>query len=116
MLQVSEDKDALYYPFIHVRDEAWLKATLLYFPCLFRMVPPGFELNDSPLAKLLSELHGARQEPMLRSYDLDSFEAYQAGERLAKRLQADLKNEHRFAESFSRLATLAAYKTDSSFQ
>jgi hypothetical protein len=41
------DRGALYYPFIHVKDEHWLKATLLCFPFLDRMVPSGYEVNVS---------------------------------------------------------------------
>ena len=40
------DRDALYYPYIHVRDPQWLKATLLVFPHVKRMVPPNFKTED----------------------------------------------------------------------
>jgi hypothetical protein len=35
------DRAALYYPYIHIRSEYWLKATLLNFPKVYRMVPFG---------------------------------------------------------------------------
>jgi hypothetical protein len=38
---MSEDRAALYYPYIHIRSEHWLKATLLTFPKVYRMVPLG---------------------------------------------------------------------------
>jgi hypothetical protein len=45
------DRNALYYPYIHVRDVNWLKATLLCFRQVRRMVPPDFHLNDLPELK-----------------------------------------------------------------
>jgi hypothetical protein len=36
---VSASRPALYYPYIHIRSEHWLKATLLCFPRVFRMIP-----------------------------------------------------------------------------
>jgi hypothetical protein len=37
----------LYYPFIHVRDESWLKLTSLYWNRMGRIVPEGYRLRDS---------------------------------------------------------------------
>ncbi|RAO40487.1 hypothetical protein GAR06_06233 [Micromonospora saelicesensis] len=37
----------LYYPFIHFRDEAWLKHTSLYWDRMARIVPTGYGLRDS---------------------------------------------------------------------
>ncbi|MGI5146851.1 DUF6236 family protein [Plantactinospora sp. CA-294935] len=37
----------LYYPFIHFRDEAWLKLTSLYWDGMGRIVPAGYSLRDS---------------------------------------------------------------------
>jgi hypothetical protein len=34
---------ALYYPYIHVRDERWLKMALLYWDRIRRIVPHGFK-------------------------------------------------------------------------
>ena len=39
---VALDRDALYYPFIHITDVNWLKATLLCFPRVRRMVPQSY--------------------------------------------------------------------------
>jgi hypothetical protein len=36
------DRDALHYPYIHIRDVNWLKGTPLCFPQVRRMVPPDF--------------------------------------------------------------------------
>jgi hypothetical protein len=43
----------LYYPYIHFRDESWLKMAALYWPRMARVVPPGYRTRDSELAKRL---------------------------------------------------------------
>jgi Family of unknown function (DUF6236) len=37
----------LYYPFIQFRDDSWLKLAALYWDRIGRIVPPGYELQDS---------------------------------------------------------------------
>jgi hypothetical protein len=39
---------ALYYPYIHIRSEDWLKTTLLYAPNVRRIVPEGYTPEDQP--------------------------------------------------------------------
>ncbi len=51
---MSADR-ALYYPYIHFRDERWLKSTLLVFPKVLRMIPEGYDPKDSP------EVHGLQR-------------------------------------------------------
>jgi len=43
-----EEKYALYYPYIHIRDSEWLKSTLLWFGQVRRIVPEQYTLNDPP--------------------------------------------------------------------
>lgn len=45
----------LYYPYVHFRDQAWIKAAALYWPGLARVVPPGFPLADPDLVKALRD-------------------------------------------------------------
>jgi hypothetical protein len=40
----------LYFPYIHVRDNEWLKTAALYWPTIRRLVPHGYEKRDSPVA------------------------------------------------------------------
>jgi hypothetical protein len=49
------DSLALYYPYIHVRDDTWLKYTALYWPNMRRLRPTGYPVNDSPVARILRE-------------------------------------------------------------
>lgn len=41
---------ALYYPYIHIRDDTWLKYAALYWPVVTRLVPEGYPTEDSPVA------------------------------------------------------------------
>lgn len=45
----------LYYPFIHFKDEAWLKLTALYWDKIARIVPEGYQTHDSDTVKQLAE-------------------------------------------------------------
>lgn len=44
---------ALYYPYTHVRDDAWLKAAALYLPKLALLTPPGYPFRLSHTAEVL---------------------------------------------------------------
>jgi hypothetical protein len=46
---------ALYYPYTHVRDQAWLKAAALYLPKLALIAPPGYPLKLSRAAEVLRD-------------------------------------------------------------
>jgi Family of unknown function (DUF6236) len=39
--------EGLYYPYIHFRDEGWLKLSALYWDGMYRVVPYGVQLHDS---------------------------------------------------------------------
>lgn len=47
----------LYYPYIHFRDEPWLKASALYWDKINRIVPAGMigQTDDSPTVKLFKD-------------------------------------------------------------
>ncbi|MFD5329155.1 DUF6236 family protein [Streptomyces sp. NPDC127092] len=45
----------LYYPYIHCRDERWLKLTALYWPKLARVVPDGYPVADSDTVAALDD-------------------------------------------------------------
>lgn len=52
--EISMPDIALYYPYTHIRDEAWLKAAALYLPRLALLAPPGYPLRLSPTAEVLN--------------------------------------------------------------
>src|SRR2546430_2443425 len=45
----------LYYPYVHFREEHWLKMAALYWPRLARIVAPGFTIRDSEMVRRLAE-------------------------------------------------------------
>lgn len=45
----------LYYPYVHFRDPAWVKAAALYLPQVARVVPQGFRLADPDHVRVLRE-------------------------------------------------------------
>jgi hypothetical protein len=46
-VHIHPTRGAVYYPYAHIRDPAWFKATLLCFPQIVRMVPDGYPMNAS---------------------------------------------------------------------
>lgn len=59
----------LYYPFIHFRDEAWLKLSALYWDDVTRIVPRSYTPRDSKEVRLLEEAE------VLRRVDPGAYEA-----------------------------------------
>ncbi|MDX3077857.1 DUF6236 family protein [Streptomyces sp. MI02-7b] len=45
----------LYYPYVHFRDERWVKAAALYWRRLARVVPDGFPVRDRASVKALRD-------------------------------------------------------------
>lgn len=46
---------ALYFPYIHVRDEDWLKSAALYWPTIRRLVPAGYPKHDDRTSRIFAE-------------------------------------------------------------
>ena len=46
---------AVYYPYIHIRDERWLKVAALYWPRMVRIVSPDYPTRNSPLVDILAD-------------------------------------------------------------
>lgn len=107
------DRDALYYPRIHIRDPHWLKQTLLCFPQVRRMVPIGFPLQDPPEVHEFRKLRGPRDEPLLSEEDVYGFAVYEAQFRLAERLKVQPEERLR---RFTRDATQRRFGRVDSFQ
>jgi hypothetical protein len=55
---MAVDKYALYYPYIHLRDADWSKATLLWFGQIRRIAPAGFVFQDLPEIEALARAEG----------------------------------------------------------
>src|SRR5262245_56473724 len=110
---VALDRDALYYPFIHITDVSWLKATLLCFPGGRRMVPQSYVPTDSDAVREFCEVEGPRGEPLLTRVDLFSPDARAAEGRLLATLE---KYDSTIRSRFSERVTMKALGTDDLYQ
>jgi hypothetical protein len=80
---------ALYYPYIHIRSEHWLKATLLCMPSVKRIVPDNYTPEDTPAITTYTELQGTAG-PLLQSVP-----AYtEAADKAQQRLLNIIKENH----------------------
>jgi hypothetical protein len=52
----------LYFPFIHIRDEDWLKTAALYWPSIRRLVPRQYPKHDSSPARAFADAGILRDE------------------------------------------------------
>ena len=85
----SKKKTALYYPYIHIRSEHWLKATLLYSPAVARIVPTAYSPEDeAPIARY-AEIKGA-SGTLLQAVPAWSPAADAAQQRLLRRIEGSL--------------------------
>jgi hypothetical protein len=78
----SVGRPALYYPYIHIRSEHWLKATLLCAPMVKRIVPDDYAPEDLPNIVKYTHVVGVNG-PLLQGVPAGSPAAYQAQARLA---------------------------------
>jgi hypothetical protein len=102
-------RDALFYPNIHITNERWLKATLLCFPHILRMMPERYEPNDSRFVRKLAKSTGVRNEALVGRYDLNTGAVSRMAMELQRKLKADLEATPGFAQQFSRDATAREY-------
>lgn len=100
------DRDALYYPYIHIQDVNWLKATLLCFPGVRRMIPGNYTPDDSHDIKQFCDLKGPRDMPLLSSVNLFSDGAMSAENRLLEKLKA---NDEFIRVRYSKAKTFQEY-------
>lgn len=97
-----EDRGALYYPYIHIRDMNWLKGTLLCFPHVYRMVPGRYKIKDEPVARRFKKLRGPHDRPLLNEAWIEKGPAFAAEGQLLRRLKADYpKSGVKLHEKFS---------------
>jgi hypothetical protein len=82
------NQKALYYPYIHIHDVSWLKATLLLFSELRRMLPMDFMPSDSQEVRAFAETSDTHPA-LLTAANLWTSRAINAQEVLARRLMED---------------------------
>lgn len=106
------DRAALYYPYIHIEPDKvnWLKATLLCFPQIRRMIPAGFPRNDAPEIQDFQREKNAHGDALLGDEELD-MDVYNSTARLAQdRLLSKLEqHEDLILRRFSKKVTAKPY-------
>jgi hypothetical protein len=90
-------RPGLYFPFVHVRDDEWLKAAALYWPSVHRLVPRGYDTHDTHTAQVFAEHDILRDEDpgdliFAAQWDLASGLAQQAS-RLAESFSVQRAHE-----------------------
>jgi hypothetical protein len=105
---VALDRDALYYPYIHIHDVNWLKSTLLCFPSVHRILPDayapqGFTSTDSEEIKQFCRTEGARGPLLQPSKSVHDSAPANAADGLQRRIQA---NEEFFVDKYSQTTTI----------
>src|SRR3954447_7376209 len=101
---VALDRDALYYPYVHITDVNWLKSPLLCFPGVHRMVPADYVPEDSDEIKEFCQIEGPRGQPLLTSANLFSAAAAGAESKLLRKLK---ENDAFIRSRVSRRQTIA---------
>jgi hypothetical protein len=101
---VALDRDALYYPYVHIKDVNWLKATLLCFPNVRRMVPTNYAPDDSDEIREFCHTLGPRGDALLTDVDLFSEAATVAEEDLLRKLK---RNDAFIRSRYSKRKTIA---------
>ena len=79
-------RHALYYPYIHIRDENWLKGTLLAFQQVRRIVPNQFTVKDQAITKPYAELKGPDGQPLLQPVFIGSDQVRESQEWLRDKI------------------------------
>ena len=101
--QIAE-KDALYYPYIHIRSVDWLKRALLVFPHVARIVARYYVPQDRGELRAFADTLGRWNKPLLREANLNSSGVRRAQSTLLKLLADDLANVPDFLDRYSRAA------------
>ncbi len=110
------ERQALYYPYIQIRDTNWLKATVLCFGQVRRMLPMDFEPQDADDVRSFTQQRNEKGEPLL-TYEpvtlIYDSPVVLAQERLLKVMQSNLEElQERFSEDAARKQGLRIKDTD----
>jgi hypothetical protein len=90
MTETTESfRPALYYPYIHIRSEDWLKATLLCVPVVKRLIPENYDPEDTGDIAPYAKIAGPYGE-LLQRVPAYSAAADQAQQELFSKIRDDL--------------------------
>src|ERR1044072_9923482 len=106
---------ALYYPYINIDNVEGLRANLLIFPCVKRMIPRTFTPRDTYAVKGLTEWSGD-QEPLLKPANLFTQRCRRTPTNLAGKLERDARNKKFMLRYGQRAARTLVDQRDHGFQ
>jgi hypothetical protein len=99
-------RGALYYPYIHIRNENWLKANLLCFGQVRRIVPDRFTARDHATIAPYASLEGP-YGALLEEANIHHAAVHQAQRDLKLKLESNLD---KIAKRFQRKSTPEEYQ------
>ena len=109
-----EERAALYYPYIHIRSENWLKSAILAFQKVNRIVPFLFTLADDEIIHPYSVLTGPDKRPLLDEARIHTERVEQAQKYLFEHLK---EHEAALLERYTEDCTPEEYrKGEKAFQ
>ena len=95
---------AIYYPYIHIANADWLRANLIIFPHVERMVPYLYDPSDPPDVAQFAD--GRDGQPLFRPADVFAKRPQEAQRALAAKLKRDSTNSG-FVRRFGKAAAQA---------
>jgi len=99
---------ALYYPFIHFKNDEWVKLSALYWDKLGRIVPNNYETKDSDtvkeLGKFVENLGPGWVRPEFGEFFAEFLEQFSP--QLQKKYAVALRDEHKWPEVSPELSQL----------
>jgi hypothetical protein len=99
-------RGALYYPYIHIHNENWLKATLLCFRQVRRIVPPhSYTTRDQQIAHTYATLEGP-DGPLLDEANIEAQPVHDAQRELKVKIEANLDQ---ITKRYNKTSTPAKY-------
>src|SRR5690348_12562987 len=102
-----KERTALYYPYIHIRSENWLKSALLAFQKVARIVPNHFTLADRDVIQPYLELKDKNGRPLLQQARMYSDRVQRAQQYLFEKLR---RHERKLVNRYSQAHCPAEYK------
>jgi Family of unknown function (DUF6236) len=88
----------LYFPFIHVRDDDWLKGAALYWPWIGRLSPQGYRKHDTHTAQEFVEAGVLRDQDPGGLVDTLKWDLLEALRHNRRRLQANFSLQRAYTD------------------
>jgi hypothetical protein len=101
---------ALYYPYIHIKEVNWLKANLIIYPCVKRMLPLTYIPSDGEVHKFTQPFD--KKDPLLTPVNINSPRSREAQASLASKLEKSSRSKT-FRKTYGEETTRQSVSVDS---